>query len=215
MFCTTCGERAEPEDKFCGRCGARVAADAGEWSSANVHVDPASQSLVSGDHESAEEVPPASFPAITPQVQSLFYPAMPPPLKLGMPALLALLAVLMIAGATVAFWILRSSLPGRGTAGRPNVDVAIVPTTAQVAAGDALDFAASVSGAENLEVTWSVQEGEAGGRAVPRGAQAIGGKVSLLAVYIAPGTPGRYHLLVTSKADPKKSAAAEITVTAR
>jgi chitinase len=50
---------------------------------------------------------------------------------------------------------------------------------------------------------------------VNRGAKADGGTVSSLAVYIAPRTPGTYHLLATSKADPQESASAEVTVTKR
>ena len=213
MFCTTCGEKIEPEDKFCARCGARVAPGtigvvlAGESSSGVADRDPAGQPPVSRDSEAAVEIATVS---LTP---SPFYSAEPAPRKSGMPALLMLLAILMIAGAGAAYWMLRSSLSGSGTAARTNVDVAIRPMTAQVVTEGAFDFAASVSGADNLDVTWSIQEGEAGGRVVPRGAQAMGGKVSLLAVYIAPKAPGTYHVLVTSKADPKKSAAAEITVT--
>jgi len=169
-------------------------------------ADSAGQPPAGRDHESAVEIAPVSL------APNPFYPAEPARRKSGMPALLMLLAILMIAGAGTAYWMLRSSLSGSGATARTNVEVTIRPMTAQVIAGGAFDFAASVSGADNLDVTWSIQEGEAGGRVVPGGAQAIGGKVSLLAVYIAPKTPGTYHVLVTSKADPKKSAAAEVTV---
>ena len=87
--------------------------------------------------------------------------------------------------------------------------------TAEVVAGKAFDFSATVSGTDDSEVIWTVQEGEAGGRVVTRAAKAKGGTGSSLAVYIAPTTPGTYHLLATSEADPLQSASAEATVTKR
>ena len=112
MFCTTCGEKIEPEDKFCARCGARVAPGtigvvlAGESSSGVADRDPAGQPPVSRDSEAAVEIATVS---LTP---SPFYSAEPAPRKSGMPALLMLLAILMIAGAGAAYWMLRSSLSG-------------------------------------------------------------------------------------------------------
>ena len=44
------------------------------------------------------------------------------------------------------------------------------------------------------------------------GAQAQGGTVSDMAVYVAPSTPGSYHVVATSKADASKSATAQVTV---
>lgn len=49
-------------------------------------------------------------------------------------------------------------------------------------------------------VTWSVREGSAGGTVTPAG------------LYSAPATPGTYHVVATSVADPSKSAAAVVTV---
>lgn len=134
--------------------------------------------------------------------------------KSRLPVLEILVIVLLLVGAGAAVWMLRSSLPPKHAAVPSNVDILLAPTTARVAAGHAVDFSATVTGTDNVEVDWSVQEGDAGGRVVPRGAKADGGTVSTLAVYIAPDTPGTYHLLATSKADPQKSASAEITVKA-
>jgi len=131
------------------------------------------------------------------------------------PVLEILVIVLLLAGAGTAVWILRSSLPGRDAAAASSVVVTITPESAQVVAGKALDFSASVSGTKDAEVIWTVQEGDDGGRVVARGAKAKGGKVSSQAVYIAPSAPGTYHLLATSKADPQQSASAEVTVTER
>ncbi len=125
MFCTTCGEKIEPEDKFCARCGARLAPDAsgvvlaGESSPGIADADPAGQPPVGRDPEAAAEPAPTSFTARTPQIQSLLYSAEPVRRKSGMPALLMLLAILTLAGAGAAYWMLRSSLSGSGTAAAP------------------------------------------------------------------------------------------------
>jgi hypothetical protein len=132
--------------------------------------------------------------------------------KSRLPVLEILVILLLLIGAGAAVWMLRSSLPAKRAAVSSNVDVTLTPANARVTTGHAVDFAAAVSGTDDVEVDWSVQEGDAGGRVVPRGAKATGGQVSSLAVYIAPNSPGTYHLLATSKADPQKSAQAEITV---
>jgi hypothetical protein len=134
--------------------------------------------------------------------------------KSRLPVLEILVIILLIVGAGAAVWMLRSSLPAKRTAVPANVAVTLLPATARVAPGHSLDFAATVSGTDDLEVDWSVQEGDAGGRVVPRGAKASGGQVASLAVYIAPDSPGTYHLVATSRADPQQSAAAGITVKA-
>lgn len=131
------------------------------------------------------------------------------------PVLEILVIVLLLAGAAAAVWILRSSLPSKTAAAPSSVVVTISPESAEVVAGKAFDFSATVSGTDDTQVIWTVQEGEAGGRVVTRGAKAKGGRVSSLAVYTAPSTPGTYHLLATSKADPRQSASAEATVTGR
>jgi chitinase len=74
---------------------------------------------------------------------------------------------------------------------------------------------AAVSGSNNVEVNWSLQEGDAGGQLAPRGAKAAKGKVWSQVAYTAPKTPGTYHLLAESKADPHKSAVVVITVVNR
>jgi hypothetical protein len=137
------------------------------------------------------------------------------PRKSRLPVLEILVAVLLLLGAGFAVWMLRSSMPGKTLAPASNVDVTISPASAEVVAGNAFDFAATVNGTDDAEVTWTVQEGDGGGQVVPRGAKANAGAVSQLAVYVAPKAPGTYHLVATSKADPRKSAAAEITVTGR
>ncbi len=132
-----------------------------------------------------------------------------------LPVVEILVIVLLVVGAGAALWILRSSLPGKTTTPPSSVVVTISPASAHVVAGKAFDFSATVSGSDDTQVIWTVEEGNAGGRTVNRGAKAEGGTVSSLAVYIAPRKPGTYHLLATSKADPRESASAEVTVTKR
>lgn len=62
-------------------------------------------------------------------------------------------------------------------------------------------FAATVTGTANVTVAWTVAEGDAGGTVTSGGA------------YTAPAATGKYHVVVTSVADPTKSAIATVTVT--
>jgi hypothetical protein len=59
---------------------------------------------------------------------------------------------------------------------------------------------ATVTGATDTSVTWSVQEGAAGGTITSAG------------VYTAPTSEGTYHAVATSRADPARSAVATLTV---
>jgi hypothetical protein len=83
----------------------------------------------------------------------------------------------------------------------PSVSVAISPSSAMVGQGATASFSATVSGTVvNASVTWSVQEG------------AAGGTVSSAGLYTAPQAAGTFHLVATSQADPSKNATATITV---
>ncbi|MBI4911359.1 MAG: IPT/TIG domain-containing protein [Acidobacteria bacterium] len=81
------------------------------------------------------------------------------------------------------------------------VTVSISPATATVLMGGTQPFTATVSGNANTAVTWSVTE-------------AGGGTVGASGLYTAPGTPGTYHVVATSQADPTRSATATVTVPA-
>jgi len=126
--------------------------------------------------------------------------------------LIILLVVLALGIIGLLYLMLRS--PGKA-ASTENISITVSPVEAQVASGAAHDFAATVSGTGNTDVTWSIQEGDSGGRVVNRGAEARGGTVSTIGVYIAPATAGTYHVIATSKADRSKAASAEVTVTPR
>ena len=84
----------------------------------------------------------------------------------------------------------------------PVVGVEVTPGAVNVPVGGSATFAAAVTGAANLAVTWSVQEGSACG------------SVSSAGVYSAPGIASTCHVVATSAADSTKSGSATVTVTA-
>jgi hypothetical protein len=127
------------------------------------------------------------------------------------PVLIAAIVIALIALGGIV-WMLRSSMAGGGKAAA-NVGITIYPTAAKAAVGKSVDFAATVTGAPTSDVTWKVEEGGDYGQIQTRGAYSKEGSISLYSTYTAPKTPGTYHLVATSTADPSKSATAEITVT--
>ena len=82
------------------------------------------------------------------------------------------------------------------------VVVSISPSSGTVDTCRTLSFTATVTGATG-GVTWSVQEGSAGG------------SVSTSGVYTAPSVAGTYHLVATSQAVPASSASVPVTVSDR
>ena len=107
------------------------------------------------------------------------------------------------------------SRPSAKSAAAANLTITISPAETEVSVGEAHDFSATVSGSGDTDVSWSVVEGSAGGTVVNRGAQAKGGAVANLGVYVAPTTPGTYHIVATSKANTTKSATAEVLVSGK
>lgn len=87
------------------------------------------------------------------------------------------------------------------TASSGSVAVTINPTTATLTTGASQTFSCGVIGSTDWACTWSVQEGSSGGSVTSGG------------VYTAPTTPGTYHVVATSNADPSKTATATVTVT--
>jgi hypothetical protein len=83
------------------------------------------------------------------------------------------------------------------------VTVAVTPASGAVDACRTLAFTASVSGTADGAVTWSVQEGSAGGTVTSGG------------VYTAPASAGTYHVVATSRAAPASSAAVAVVVAER
>lgn len=87
--------------------------------------------------------------------------------------------------------------------GGVTAQVSIMTSTsnATVPMGASQAFTATVTGASNTGVTWSIQEGSAGGT------------IDATGKYTAPKTAGTYHIIVTSMADPSKSVVITVTVT--
>jgi hypothetical protein len=81
------------------------------------------------------------------------------------------------------------------------VNVSVAPSSASVTANGSKAFTATVTGASNTQVTWSVVETN-------------GGSITANGVYTAPATAGTYHVKAVSAADSTKSATATVTVTA-
>ncbi|MGA8890509.1 MAG: hypothetical protein WB493_03000, partial [Anaeromyxobacteraceae bacterium] len=80
----------------------------------------------------------------------------------------------------------------------PAVAVSISPATAALDACKGQVFTATVTNASNTAVTWTIVEAGAG--TITNGA------------YVAPGSPGTYHVMAVSQADPTKTAQAVVTV---
>ncbi len=206
----------KPAEVLYDSCGMELVADM-----PSLNLGPASIPTPSfGGYASGGKAAPVdraeqAFNRPKPKQEAAQAPDRVPRRKSRLPVLEILVAVLLIGGAAVAIWILHSSMPAKSAAApaASTVAITISPESAEVAAGKAFDFAATVSGTDDARVTWTVQEGDEGGRVVTHGAKAEGGTVSSMAVYVAPHKPGTYHLLAASDADPQKSAQAEITVT--
>ena len=87
-----------------------------------------------------------------------------------------------------------------GCSGNAAVSVAVSPTTSTLTTGQTQTLSATVTGAENTAVIWSVT----GGTLQGSGANTV--------TYTAPTAPGTYQATATSVADPTQSATVTITV---
>ena len=84
----------------------------------------------------------------------------------------------------------------------PAVTVTVTPNPISLTVGQTQTFNAAVAGSSNTAVTWSVQEG------------AAGGAITAAGLYTAPAGAGTYHVIATSQANVSASGNATITVTA-
>ena len=80
--------------------------------------------------------------------------------------------------------------------------ISISPPAANLNQGATQSFMATVSGASNTGVNWTVQEG------------AAGGSITSMGVYTAPNRSGTFHVIATSQADMTSSARATVTIAA-
>ncbi len=78
--------------------------------------------------------------------------------------------------------------------------VTVQPSLAQTAPGASVAFSAVVSGIADETVSWSIEEG------------ASGGSIDGAGVYTAPATPGDYHVVATSVAQPQARSVAAVKI---
>jgi hypothetical protein len=84
---------------------------------------------------------------------------------------------------------------------KPTVTLSITPAVASLTTRGSMRFGYTISSNGSKQVNWSVQEG------------AAGGAVDALGNYVAPATPGTYHIVVSSQADPAVRSTSTVTVT--
>jgi len=100
----------------------------------------------------------------------------------------------------IATSVADSTKSGTATITVPPVGISISPTSDTLGPVGKRTFVTNVTGASNTAVTWSIEEG------------AAGGTVDVNGNYLAPTTQGTFHLVAISVADPAKSASATVTV---
>ncbi len=97
-----------------------------------------------------------------------------------------------------------SNIANFTVAGASAGSVSLSPTSVTIPEGGAQTFTASVAGSAH-GVTWSVQEGSAGGT--------ILSFTSTSTIYSPPSTTGTFHIVATNTDDSTKTATATVTVT--
>jgi hypothetical protein len=80
------------------------------------------------------------------------------------------------------------------------VSVTISPSSVNLPTNGSQQFTATVTGASDRSVNWTILEG------------AAGGTISGSGLYLAPGAVGVYHVIATSNADPTQSATAAVAL---
>jgi len=80
------------------------------------------------------------------------------------------------------------------------VAVTVSPSSVNLAENGSQQFTATVTGATDTSVTWSVEEGSSGGT------------VNASGLYSAPSVLGTFHVVATSNADSTQSAVATVTM---
>lgn len=82
----------------------------------------------------------------------------------------------------------------------PGAELSVTPPSARVGPGQSVAFSATAAGAVAAQITWSIQEGAAGGTVTADG------------LYTAPSLNGTFHVVAVSSLDPAKSGSAAIVV---
>lgn len=184
--CTACGAALAPEQKFCLACGTPVGQSARP---AEARTPPALETVAATPPASAVPFQEGPFPA---------------PARGGSKALV--IGVILIAVFGAAGWFAWQYFA------RPDVTVTAIPQRIHVAAGGRTSLQANVSGSKDTDVKWSIQEGDKGGQITPQGDMVEGNQSRATAMYTAPQTPGTFHVIATSHANPSRTAKVEIVV---
>jgi hypothetical protein len=189
QICGACGAAVAPTQKFCLACGTPVGEAAKAPEATPTTPTPTREA--------------AALPAISSSNQ---YQAGPfqTPLESGSKMWLMVVVLVVILGA--AGWLVWRYFAG------PDVTVTAIPQRIHVAAGGKTLLQASVSGSNNADVIWSIQEGAKGGQITPFGAVAERGQARASATYIAPQSNGVFHVIATSHANSNRMAKVEIIV---
>lgn len=180
--CAACGAAFTPGQQFCLACGKSVAA------------------------ETASAETPGFAPSLQPEQfqpsaeTQIFQPATKSSSKTW------ILVVVLLAAAGTGGWFAWKYFT------RPDVTVIASVQRIHVAVGGKTSLEASVSGATDTDVDWSVQEGSKGGQVTASGTVMSSGQLHSGALYTAPETGGTYHVIATSHANPSRSARIEIIV---
>jgi len=213
--CPACGRPNPPESHFCDGCGsalqgAQPAAVAPQAASGWQYDAQAAPRPAAPEAKPSAPAASPTQPSAQQSDNAFFYYYDDKKAAGGNRRLLIILLVVLAVGIAGLIYLMTHSASKPAAVG--NVTISISPADAQTTVNGKLDFSATVSGSGETDVNWSVDEGSAGGKMVNRGAQADGGVVATKALYLAPPTPGTYHVVATSKADPTKSATAEVLV---
>ena len=115
--------------------------------------------------------------------------------KRGIPTV-KMISVSLAAVALACAQLLLGQAEGRPPA---NIAVTITPTKVTLYAGETQTFAATVVGVDDKTVNWSVDEED-------------GGVITNLALYTAPKIQGVYHVIATSRLEPRAKSVATVTV---
>jgi hypothetical protein len=110
-------------------------------------------------------------------------------------------AAILVVLTALASGCLNTPQPASAEGAAQGVAVGIEPPTATVATGGQQVFAAAVTGTADVAVTWQITEASCG-------------TVTTGGVYTAPASATTCHVVVTSHADPTRSATAVVTVQA-
>ena len=98
---------------------------------------------------------------------------------------------------SLLFAVVSLASPSRSVAA---VSITVAPASVNLSPGGTQQFTATVTGAADTSVTWSIQQGVSGGAILASG------------LYTAPPSVGSYSVIATSNADRSQSATAIVSV---